>query len=65
MRGERQFEMTESQSLVRLEHVRISFQRDSAVLVGEVFIWDISYQWVVLKAILFSGMLMLYSGICV
>lgn len=23
------------------------------------------YQWVVLKAILFSGMLMLYSGICV
>lgn len=48
------FEMTEGQSLVR-----ISF------LLAKVFIWCISYQWVVLKAILFWGMLMVYSGICV
>jgi len=32
--------------------VRISFQSDSTVLLGKVFIWDISYQWVVLKAII-------------
>lgn len=65
MRGERRSEMTEGQRLVRLEHVRISFQRNSAVLLDEVFIWVVSYQWVVLKAILFWGALMVYSGACV
>ncbi len=54
VRGEKQFEMTEGQSLVR-----ISF------LLAKVFIWDIFYQWVVLRALLFWWVLMVYSGICV
>lgn len=55
--------MTEGQSLVRLEHVRMSFQRDSAVLLGKVFKWDVSYQWVVLKAILFWRKLTFIQGL--
>lgn len=43
--------------------VRISFQRDSAVPLGKVFRWDISYQWVVLKAILFWRKLKFVQGL--